>query len=387
MSSHMLTASPAAHVDHATVHVAIELSGSGWLIGIHTPHSDKIGVHKLTSGDGPGLVALIARVRDKVQRDLACPVDVVSCYEAGYDGFWLHRLLVAEGIANKVIDPSSLPVDRRARRAKTDRIDVTAMVRSLMAEERGAHRVFSVVRVPDVDEEDAKRGHRERYRLIKERVAHVNRVKGLLALHGVYAFTPLRRGGMARLEALRGWDGRPLPTAAMGEIVRQMKRLALVVEMIAEVEVGRDAVVRAARTAGTSDDDKIRTLYCLKGIGPEFATRLVREVFYRDFDNRRQLASYVGLCPSPFSSGPMSREQGISKAGNVMARSTMIELAWFWLRHQPGSALSRWFEDRVGTLKGRMRRVTIVALARKLLIALWRFVGTGLVPEGAVLSA
>lgn len=391
MDSHVPTASPAARGDYGTCHVAIELSGAGWLVGIHTPLSDKIGVHKLAAGDASGLVALIARVRAKVERGLGGPVDVVSCYEAGYDGFWLHRFLVAEGIANKVIDPASLPVDRRARRAKTDRIDVTTMTRSLMADARGEHRVFSVVRVPRVDEEDAKRGHRERYRLIKERVAHANRIKGLLALHGIYGFRPLRRDRQARLEALRGWDGRPLPAAAKGEIERELTRLALVVEMVAEVEADRNAVVRAESAAGGSDADKIRDLHRLKGIGPEIATRLVREAFYRDFDNRRQLASYVGLCPSPFSSGPQfvaingAREQGISKAGNAMVRTTMIELAWLWLRHQPDSALSRWFVGRVGELKGRARRITIVALARKLLVALWRFVETGLVPEGAVL--
>ena len=386
MESHVPTPSPAARGDYGTCHVAIELSGAGWLVGIHTPLSDKIGVHKLAAGDASGLVALIARVRAKVERGLGGPVDVVSCYEAGYDGFWLHRFLVAEGIANQVIDPASLPVDRRARRAKTDRIDVTTMTRSLMADARGEHRVFSVVRVPRVDEEDAKRGHRERYRLIKERVAHANRIKGLLALHGIHGFRPLRRDRRARLEALRGWDGRPLPAAAKGEIERELRRLALVVEMVAEVEAERNAVVRTESVAGGSDDDKIRTLHRLKGIGPEIATRLVREAFYRDFDNRRQLASYVGLCPSPFSSGPMAREQGISKAGNALVRTTMIELAWLWLRHQPDSALSRWFVGRVGEIKGRMRRITIVALARKLLVALWRYVETGLVPEGAELK-
>lgn len=380
------TSSPAAQDHDGTCHVAIELSRSSWVVGAHSPLADKIGLHKLAAGDHEGLVTLLSRLRRKAELRLGRAARMVSCYEAGYDGFWLHRVLAGHGIDNLVIDPASLQVNRRARRAKSDRIDATAMVRALMAYERGEHQVFSPVRVPGVEEEDAKRSHRERRRLIRERVGHTNRIKGLLALHGIYGFNPLRGDSFQRLDDLRTGGGRPLAARLKAEIARQLKRLALVREMIAEVEAARDAVV-AAPTPSSAEEQKIRHLYRLKAVGPEIATRLTREVFYRNFANRRQVAGYVGLCPSPFNSGKMVREQGISKAGNPLARSTMIELAWLWLRHQPESALSHWFEERTGGAKGRLRRIMIVALARKLLVALWRYTETGLIPDGAVLKA
>jgi transposase len=313
-------------------------------------------------------------------------VEIVSCYEAGYDGFWLHRLLEAHGIRNYVIDPASLQVDRRARRAKTDRVDVERMLRSLMAYLRGEPKVWSIVRVPSVAEEDDRRLHRERDRLINERIQHVNRIKGLLAIHGIYDYQPLRRDRMQRLQQLHTTDGRPLPPRLKAEILRELQRLHLAMEMIKAIEAERDAIASAKTETEHTSAKKIQDLAKIKSIGPEFATILVGEVFYRSFDNRKQLASYVGLTPAHFQSGSMSCDQGISKAGNAKARTAMIELAWLWLRHQPDSLLSVWFRDRVGKLKGRIRRITIVAVARKLLIALWRYLETGLVPEGAILK-
>jgi transposase len=378
--------SSAALVDDATCHVAIELSRKSWVVGVHVPLADKVGLHKLEAGDHERLVSLLSRLRDKSEQRLGRAVRMVSCYEAGYDGFWLHRVLVGHGIDSRVIDPASLQVNRRARRAKTDRLDATAMVRALMAHDRGEHQVFSLVRVPEVDEEDAKRMHRERLRLIRERVGHSNRIKGLLALHGIYTFNPLRPDHSPPLEELRTGDGRLLPARLRAEIGRQLKRLALVREMIGEVEAERNAIV-ATPAPFSAEERKIQDLYRLKAVGPEIATRLVREVFYRSFANRRHLGGYVGLGPSPFNSGKMVREQGISKAGNPLARTTMIELAWLWLRHQPESALSRWYRERTGEAKGRLRRIMIVALARKLLVALWRYTETGLIPDGAVFKA
>ena len=367
------------------IYVSIELSKKSWLIGIHTPLADKIGLHKVEAGDSAGLLTLIRRITKKIERTLCGPEKVLSCYEAGYDGFWLHRVLAEAGIINHVIDPASLQVNRRARRAKTDRIDALGMLRALMAFQRGEEQVFSVVQVPSVEREDARRVHRERERLIKERIQHVNRIKGLLATQGIYDYEPLRRHRRERFEALETAMGTPIPDHLRNELKRHLQRLELVLEMIRAVEAQRDSVVEAEPAANESSR-KIQHLVRLKAIGPQFATVLVGEVFHKHFANRRQVASYAGLAPSPFNSGSLVREQGISKAGNPRARTTMIEMAWLWLRYQPHSALSRWFHERVGTGTGRVRRITIVALARKLLIALWRFLETGLLPDGAELK-
>jgi len=348
--------------------------------------SDKISRHTLKAGDGKELLDLCERIRTRVARETGKRVEIVSCYEAGYDGFWLHRLLEAHGIRNYVIDPASLQVNRRARQAKTDHIDTERMLRSMMAYLRGEPKVWSVVRVPSVAEEDDRRLHRERDRLINERIQHVNRIKGLLAIHGIYDYQPLRRDRMQRLERLQTANGRTLPPRLRAEILRELQRLELVLGMIKTIETERDAIAAAKTETEHTSAKKVQDLAKIKCIGPEFATTLVGEVFYRSFDNRKQLASYVGLTPAHFQSGSMCRDQGISKAGNAKARTVMVELAWLWLRHQPGSPLSVWFRDRVGKLKGRIRRITIVAVARKLLIALWRYLETGLVPERAILK-
>jgi transposase len=387
MNVRTIALSPAANdCDPARIFVAIELSKKSWLVAVLTPLADKIGLHSLPAGGGDALLKFVARVRGRVEAALGHSVEVASCYEAGYDGFWLDRLLQAHGVRNHVFDPASLLVTRRARRAKTDRIDVQGLLRALMAHLRGEPKVVSVVRVPSAAQEDARRLHRERHRLIGERVQHVNRIKGLLATQGIYDYEPLRRDRHARLAELRTGDGRALAPRLAAEIGRELTRLELALDMIAEIEAERDAIA-AGRAEGHPHADKIERLAHLKGIGPEFATVLVGEVFHRDFANRRQVASYVGLDPSPFSSGGTARDQGIAKAGNPKARTTMIELAWVWLRHQDDSVLSRWFRERVGALKGRPRRIAIVALARKLLVALWRYLETGLVPDGAVLKA
>lgn len=370
----------------AAIFVSIELSRRGWLVAIHTPMADKVGLHKLKAGDGSGLLSLIQRTMKKVERTIGGPVEVISCYEAGYDGFWLHRILAEAGIANHVIDPASLQVNRRARRAKTDRIDAIALLRALMAFHRGEDQVFSVVQVPSIENEDVRRIHRERERLIKERIQHVNRIKGLLATQGIYEYEPLKARRHERFETIETAMGTRVPHHLRHEIIRHLRRLELVLEMIRTVEAERDAVPDVEPVADEGGR-KTRQLATLKAIGPQLATVLVGEVFQKNYANRRQVASYAGLSPSPFNSGSLIREQGISKAGNPRARTAMIEMAWLWLRYQPQSAHARWFHDRVGTGTGRVRRITIVALARKLLIALWRFLETGLVPDGAQLKA
>lgn len=366
---------PTVEKDSATVLVAIELSGKSWLVGVQRRSAARPSLHRLAAGDGPGLVKLLGELG-------AAGVRVVTCYEAGRDGFWLHRLLGEAGIENHVIDPASLRVDRRARRAKTDRIDVCALLRALAAWLRGECQECRMVRVPSEAEEDAKRLHRERQRLINERVAHVNRIKALLALHGIGGFAPLRADRRVRLEALRTARGEALPMLLKEEIERELERLELIMRQIATLESLRDAALSTADPSAS----KIQSLVRLKAIGAELATVLTREVFYRAFRNRREVGAYVGLDPSPFRSGGMVHEQGIAKAGNPRARTAMIELAWLWLRYQPDSALSRWFRARVGTAGGRIKRIAIVALARKLLVGLWRYLTTGLVPEGAVLK-
>jgi transposase len=375
----------ATHGETVRCLFAIELSKQSWVIGFNTPLSEKISRRTLSGCDWKGLLELIEDVRARVSREMGRAVAVMSCYEAGYDGFWLHRQLEAHGVRNYVIDPASLQVDRRARRVKTDRIDAERLLRSLMAYLRGEPKVWSVVRVPSVAEEDARRLHRERDRLVLERVQHVNRIKGLCALHGIYDYHPLRPQATARLEQLRTAQGGELPPRLKSEIKRELHRLELVVEMIATLEAERDAIVEDEASTHLNAE-KIQNLHKLKAIGPEFAAVLVGEIFHRSFDNRRQLASYVGVTPSPFQSGSMAHEGGISKAGNRKGRTTGIELAWLWLRYQPDSDLSIWFRARVGIMKGRIRRIAIVALTRKLLVALWRYLETGLVPQGAVLK-
>jgi transposase len=379
--------SAAAHDGAVRCFLAIELSKKSWVVAVNTPLSDKISLYKLKPCNWEELLELIERIRKRVAQELKKPVEIISCYEAGYDGFWLHRLLEAQGVRNHVIDAASLQVDRRARRAKTDGIDVEKLLRSLMAYLRGEPKVWSVVRVPTVIEEDDRRLHRERSRLINERIQHVNRIKGLLAIHGIYDYEPMRPESIQRLERLHTAAGHSLPPHLKAEILRELQRLELVLRMIETIEAERDAIALAKSKSRHTSAKKIQHLVKLKSIGPEFATVLVGEVFYRTFDNRKQIGSYVGLTPSPFQSGSTSRDQGISRAGNAKARTTMIELAWLWLRHQPGSSLSVWFRERVGERKGRIKRIAIVAMARKLLIALWRYLETGLVPEGAALKS
>jgi len=372
--------------DRAVVFVAMELSKTSWLLAARASPSGKTSSHRLNGGDVAGLLALLRRLQAREQREGGHDGEVILGYEAGYDGFWLQRRLSAEGITCWVMDPGSLQVDRRARRAKTDRLDAAMLLRALMAWWRGDRAVCSMVQVPSVEREDARRTHRERQRLIAERVQHVNRIKGLLATQGIYDVQPLRRDRWERLDELRTGDGRELPPRLRREIEREFKRLELVLEQIAATEAERDAAV-AVPAADDADAAKVVQLAKLGGIGTELATVLVREALHRSFTNRREVAAYAGLTPSPYASGERHRDQGISKAGNPLLRKAMVELAWLWLRYQPDSALARWFTERVGTVRGRMRKITAVALARKLLVALWRYVRTGLVPEGARLKA
>jgi transposase len=354
------------------------------VVTINSPGSEKFSQHLVEGGDGAGLIDLLSRSRAKAEQRCGMQVKAIVIQEAGLDGFWIHRLLLAHGIESHVVDAASIAVDRRHRRAKTDSIDGEMLLRALMAWARGERRVCSMVRAPSLEEEDRRRLTRERGTLLKERIQHTNRIKGLLSGQGVRDYNPLRRDCFERLEAFRTGDGRELPPMLKAEIRRELDRIAVVTTQLATVERARDALIR---TDAEERNNPAALLLKLKGLGPEFASLLWLESLFRNFGNRRQVAAYGGLAPSPWQSGGVERDQGISKSGNRRLRKTMIELAWFWLRHQPDTALSRWFHTRVGSAKGRIRRIAIVALARKLLVALWRYVTQGVVPEGAVFKA
>jgi transposase len=373
----------AARPEESTLLAALELSGKSWLVATSAPGEAKISKRTVTAGDGLGLLALLSELCEKAERRLGWPVRVVVIQEAGLDGFWLHRLLEAKGLESPVVDPASIAVDRRQRRRKTDAIDVEGLRRTLMAWARGERRVCSMVRPPSPEDEDRRRLSREREALIAERIRHTNRIKGLLAGQGITGFEPRRPAHRDRLDALTTGDGRPLPPRLKDEIRRPLARLDAVIAEIKAVEAERDALVGARPAV----PEPAVLLVTLKGIGPEFATGLWLEALFRSVSNRRQIAAYAGLAPAPWQSGGFDRDQGIAKAGNPRRRKTMIQVAWLWLRHQPDSTLSRWFTARVGTARGRVRRIAIVAVARKLLVALWRFVTQGIVPEGAVLKA
>lgn len=368
--------------EYATVHVVFELSKSKWKLGVMIPGSAKMSVFTIAGGDLPALSARLVAAREKAARG-GKEVRIVSCYEAGFDGHWLHRWLTDQGVTNYVIDAASITVDRRARSAKTDRIDLERMLRTLLAYLRGEPRVCSMIHVPTVEAEDRKRRNRERDRLLKERTAHTNRIKGLLHANGIRDAMPLKPDFIKSLDQARTGDGRELSPRLKDELVREHERLHLLSQHIAAIEAESRAERRAA-APGTAEA-KVVQLAQLKAIGPVGGQGLVNEVFYRDFDNRRQIGSYIGLAGTPFNSGDRERDQGISKAGNHRARRLAIELAWLWIRHQPDSDLTRWFHKRVGDAKGRVRRIAIVAVARKLMVALWRYLQTGVVPTGAVL--
>jgi transposase len=323
-----------------------------------------------------------AELNSKAQARTGICFPIIIIQEAGLDGFWIHRVLQAKGIESHVVDPASIAISRRRRRAKTDKIDGEALLRALLAYKRGEPRVCAMVRVPTPEEEDRRRISRERKALTNERISHVNRIKGLLFGQGASDYEPMRRDRRKQLEVLQTGDGRPLPAHLKAQIGRELDRLELLLDQIKAVEAARDTVLSTAQVVSPAP----AMLLNLKGIGPEFAAVLWSEGLSRRFDNRRQVAAYAGLAPTPWQSGAVDHDQGVSKSGNPRLRTTLIQLAWLWLRHQPNSALSRWFQDRVRRNGGRCKKSTIVALARKLLIALWKYATAGVVIDGAMVK-
>ena len=322
------------------IFVSLELSRSTWLITSLSPGGgEKMSKHGVPAGDIAALLARFSELKKKAFARTGKSFPIIVIQEAGLDGFWIHRVLQSEGIESHVVDPASIATSRRRRRAKTDRIDGEALVRALLAYKRGEPRVCAMVRAPTPEEEDRRRVCRERKTLTDERVQHVNRIKGLLFCQGISDYEPLRRNRRQRLDELKTGDGRPLPQHLKAQISRELDRLELLLEQIKAVEAERDALL-----APTTEDCQQRRaaamLIDLKGIGPEFAAVLWSEGLSRSFDNRRQVAAYAGLAPTPWQSGSVDHEQGVSKAGNPRLRTTMIQLAWLWLRHQPQSALA-----------------------------------------------
>ncbi|MBB4201246.1 IS110 family transposase [Rhodoblastus sphagnicola] len=373
-------------IDYDTTIIgALELSEKKWVFAVQLPGVSRHSRHVLeTCGDG--LASFVERLKAKCAAAGRAITRVILTHEAGRDGFWLARFLTRRGIEVHVMQPSSLPVDRRARRAKTDIIDVEMLLRTLMAWLRGEPRVCSMVPIPSEADEEARRAYREREDLTGERRSIVNKIDGILATLGIKGYKALRRDRREQLDSLRQPDGDPVPQKAKARIERLLDRLDLVLKLIEQVEAARDAVLKKDTPADEAER-MIRSLTALRSIGADFATLLVREAFVRQFRNRRALGGYVGLGGTPFSSGGSEREQGIGKDGNRRLRAAMVELAWMWLRWQPDSALSIWFRARVGaTGGGRVKKIMVVALARKLLVALWRYVKDGVIPDGATMK-
>ncbi len=371
------THSPEAEAQ--TIYMALDLGRRRWMVGFLLPGDREARLYQIPGGDRDALAELIARQREKAGDPAMA---VVSCYEAGRDGFWLDRWLRDRGVGNRVLDPASIEVPRHRRRAKTDRVDTIGLLRVLLRLARGETELTRVVRVPDPAVEDSRRRDRERDRLGRERTAHRNRILGLLATQGVVDIKPGAGDWLDQLDDAPTGDGRTLGPALVAEIRREAERLSLVERQIKQVEAER----RAALCQDTPLAAGARHLQRLKGIGENFSSGLMHEAFWRDFRNRRQVGASFGLVPWPWHSGDIDHPQPISKAGNRRARTLAIECAWMWLIHQPDSALSKWWRERFADGGKRQRKVGIVALARKLMVALWRFLTLGLVPQGAVVD-
>jgi transposase len=321
--------------------------------------------------------------RAKQHFGLAPDAPVSSCYEAGRDGFWMHRALVAMGIDNRVLDSSSIEVKRQKRRAKTDRVDGASLLRMLWRYHNGEEKVFSIVRVPSVEDEDRRQLHRELISTQRDRGRLTSRIKSLLFAEGIY-LTDLRELP-AQLPRLRLWNGDALPERLVKRIEREWQKVVQLSAQISELVKERRRLLKEAKDEAT---ECARKLMRLRAIGENAGWLFAMEFFaWREFKNRREVGGLAGLAPTPYQSGTDSREQGMSKAGNRWIRGMVVEIAWLWLRYQPQSELSRWYERKYGSGSSRMRRIGIVALARKLLIELWKYLETGTPPAGALLKA
>ena len=379
MSTSTITASVQRTASSPVLMLAFELGEEGWLLGFSTGFGQPVRRRRIASRDTAALLEQIEWARREMGRPSA---RVVSCYEAGRDGFWLHRFLGAHGIENLIIDSSSIEVNRRKKRAKTDRLDVGKLVGLLARYLAGEDDAFSIVSVPSVDEEDLRQIGRELKLLKKDRTRVSHRMKGLLANQGLVL--DLKRDLGEQLERMRLWDGKPLPLQLRERLERYAEDFAYHTLRLRKLEQKRRELMRARASSAV---DKTWRLFSLRSVGIESAWMYGTEFFgWREFQNGKQVGSLAGLTPMPFDSGSREREQGIGKDGSRWVRGVAIEQAWAWLRFQPESALSKWYQQRFGHGSTRLRKIGIVALARKLLIALWHWVEHGVLPEGAVLK-
>ena len=361
----------------SVLHLAFELSQKKWKLGFS--NGNKMRFKSIDARNLEQLEEEIEKAKDRFRLD--DDVRIVSCYEAGRDGFWLHRYLLSHGIENVVVDSSSIEVNRRKRRAKTDRIDARKLLSMLMRYHGGERKVWSVVRVPSVEAEDGRQLGRELDALNKERTRHRSRIRGLLIREGLEVKNPSGKKFLQELESLCTWDGKELPADLKARIVREYERLRMVEEQMGILRKERERKVEAADTLSMRKVAQLRRLY---GIGVTSSWDFVMEMFgWREFRNRKEVGAFPGLTPTPYDSGGSQREQGISKAGRGRIRALNIQIAWGWLRFQPKSKLSRWYIERFALGGKRMRRIGIVAVARRLLIDLWRYLEYGVVPEGA----
>jgi transposase len=377
-----LSRSLAALDQDTTLIAVVELSSKKWLVAAGVPGVERHPLKKLDA-DAPALLKLLTRWRGEAERKGRSIKRIVLAYEAGRDGFWLARWLKERGIEAYVIHPASVAVSRERKRAKTDRLDAAMLLRVLLGWLRGERGHCSMVAIPSLEEEDARRPSRERGTLIGERARITNRIKGALVRFGITGFNPMLRKAAQNLEKLKPAEGGPLPANTLAEIKRDLARLAVVREHIAAIEKAR--VDRLKRAPKTGPDAMVQLLARVIGIGIETADMLVREVLSRILRDRRAVARYVGLTGSPDESGSKRREKGLSRAGNARVRRGMIQLAWRFLMFQKQSALAQWYRARTAGATPAQRKSLIVALARKLLIALWRLATTGEVPDGLAL--
>jgi transposase len=376
----IMTATRILSIGNSTpaLYLAFELGWNEWKLAFASAPADNPRLRSIGARKTKDLLTEIARAKKRFGLPADAPVR--TCYEAGRDGFWLHRWLLAHGIANSVVDSSSIEVQRRGRRRKTDRLDAAKLLSMLLRWHQGEKNVWSIVQVPSPADEDRRQLHRDLLELKGERTQHVNRIKGLLAGCGL-ALAQVEADFPMALAGLRTWDGQPVPEQLQRRLLREHARWQFVDRQVRDLENER------ARTIRTSTDEpvgKVRTLLNLRGIGANSAWLFVMEFFaWRRIRNRKQLGALAGLTPTPYNSGDSTREQGISKAGNRRLRAMAVEIAWSWLHYQPASALSAWYRRRFGGGNSRQRRIGIVALARKLLVALWLYLDTGQVPAGA----
>jgi len=360
--------------------LAFELGQRSWKLGFTVSMGQRPRIRQIPAGAVGALATEIERAKTRL--GLSSDAPVMSCYEAGRDGFWLHRYLVAHGVTNYVVDSSSIEVNRRARRAKTDRLDLAGLLNLLARYVLGDRRAWRVVRVPTVAEEDARHLSRTLEALTQDRTRLMSRLKSLLATQGMSLSIDAQF--LHRLEAAHLWDGTPLPPGLQERLTRTWTQLQEVDGQIRNIKALR--LTRPEHlTPATSR--ALAQLMTMRAIGPIGASVLATEIFgWRRIRNRRELGALVGLVPAPYQSGETDYDQGITRAGNAHVRRVIVQLAWGWIRHQPDSALTHWYQQRFGGSGKRLRKIGIVALARKLVIALWRYLETGVVPDGARLK-